>query len=163
MQRLVTALLGLLVIALALGACARAPAPPAPAVPSASSGSLAGVTAVVFRSPTCTCCHEHEAYLRSAGMRVHSVVDDNLGAVKRSYGVTGEIQSCHTTAIGDYFVEGHVPLAAIEKLLDEEPHLDGIALPGMPPGSPGMGGVARGPLTVLGVRDGSVVEVFGEY
>ncbi len=71
--------------------------------------------------------------------------------------------SCHTTDIGGYLVEGHVPLAAIERLLAERPPLDGIALPGMPAGSPGMGGSADGSLTVYGIRDGRIVEVFGEF
>ncbi|HUG48495.1 MAG TPA: DUF411 domain-containing protein [Candidatus Limnocylindria bacterium] len=154
-------LLTTLLLALLLGGCAAAP--PTAAPPAPQSDALAGVTAVVFRSPSCTCCHEHEAYMRAAGITVHSVVDDNLARVKESYGVPGEMLSCHTTAVEGYFVEGHVPLAAIERLLDERPLIDGIALPGMPAGSPGMGGTAKGPLTVFAVRDGGATDVFGEF
>lgn len=64
--------------------------------------------------------------------------------------------------VAGYFVEGHVPVEAIDRLLAERPAIDGIALPGMPAGSPGMGGVQEGPFEVLAVTDG-VATVFGSY
>jgi hypothetical protein len=150
----------LVVLALLLAACGRAPVAPAaqPTTPAA-----AGLSAVVLRSPTCSCCHEHEEYLRAGGIETHSVVDPDVTRVKEAYGVPREMYSCHTTDIGGYFVEGHVPLEAIHALLAGQPDLDGISLPGMPAGSPGMGGVKDGPLTVYGIRDGKVVDVFGTY
>jgi hypothetical protein len=175
MKRSTIAILAVLVMGAALSGCAQAtvPPPPAapaapvvpvgPATPAAPAASLAGTTAVVFRSPSCDCCHQHEAYMEAAGIEVHSVIEDNLAEVKKSFGLPLEMQSCHTTAIDRYFVEGHVPMSAIEKLLAEMPNLDGIALPGMPAGSPGMGGIKQGPLTVFGIRDGEVVEVFGDF
>ena len=140
-------------------------APAAPSTPPSVGPSinLAGVTAIVLRAPTCSCCHEHEAYMRDAGLTVTAVVDPDVAEVKQAYGVPPQMYSCHTTHIGDYFVEGHVPMAAIERLLAESPDLDGIALPGMPAGSPGMGGTLAGPLTVYGIRGGEVVGVFGEF
>ena len=154
-------LLTALLLSIALLGCAPAARSTPPA--AAPLLDLPAVTAVIFRSPTCTCCHEHEAYMRAAGLTVTAVISPDVAEVKRAYGVPPEMYSCHTTHVGDYFVEGHVPLAAIERLLAESPNLDGIALPGMPAGSPGMGGTLAGPLTVHGVRGGEVVGVFGEF
>lgn len=69
---------------------------------------------------------------------------------------------CHTAVIDGYAIEGHVPVAAIEDLLATRPAIDGIALPAMPPGSPGMPGVKAGPFEILAVTDG-VVSPFGSY
>lgn len=77
---------------------------------------------------------------------------------KERRGIPREIWSCHTSVVEGYFVEGHVPLEAVKKLLDERPTLRGIALPGMPSGSPGMGGVKDKPLTIYSVDGG--VKVF---
>lgn len=151
-----------LVALITLAACSQAPASAPPAAPTPAM-SAATINAVVFRSPTCACCHEHEAYLRGAGINTHAVVDPDVARVKQAYGVPTEMYSCHTTDVGGYFVEGHVPLEAILALIAGQPDLDGIALPGMPAGSPGMGGEQEGPLTVFGIRDGQVVEVFGTY
>ena len=73
---------------------------------------------------------------------------EDMGSIKEQYGIEEDKQSCHTTVIGDYFVEGHVPLAAVEKLLSEKPAIDGIGLPGMPIGTPGMPGVKQAPYEV---------------
>ena len=64
------------------------------------------------------------------------------------------MQSCHTTVIGKYFVEGHMPFEAINKLLSENPDISGIALPGMPSGSPGMPGPQAEPFMVYSIKDG---------
>ena len=84
----------------------------------------------------------------------------DMAAFKAEVGVPMEYASCHTTIVAGYFVEGHVPLAAIERLLAERPDIDGLALPGMPPGSPGMGGTQQGPFEVLAITDG-VATLFG--
>ena len=69
------------------------------------------------------------------------------------------MQSCHTTTIGNYFVEGHIPIEAIEKLMTEKPNIKGIAMPGMPSGSPGMPGAKQGPFIIYAIgNDGSVGE-----
>lgn len=150
------------VLAVLLAACGQAPAVPAPSA-GTTVAPPAGLSAVTFRSPTCGCCHEHEDYMRADGIEVTSVIESDMTRVKQAYGVPPEMYSCHTTEIGGYFVEGHVPLEAIHALLAAQPELDGISLPGMPAGSPGMGGVKEGPFTVYGIRDGQVVEVFGDY
>jgi hypothetical protein len=90
-------------------------------------------------------------------------VDENIGAVKDVYGIPAEMRSCHTSTIGRYFVEGHVPFAAIQQLMEQHPDIDGISLPGMPVGSPGMGGELNGPLVVYAIDGGQVVGEFGSF
>jgi hypothetical protein len=68
------------------------------------------------------------------------------------------MQGCHTTVINEYFVEGHVPIEAVRKLLEERPLIDGIALPRMPQGSPGMGGEKTQPFVIYSITDGKVEE-----
>lgn len=68
------------------------------------------------------------------------VLTDNVEGVKNQLAIPKEMRSCHTSLIGDYYVEGHVPVEALRKLIEEQPQIDGIAMPGMPQGSPGMGG-----------------------
>lgn len=97
-------------------------------------------TITVWKSPTCGCCGGWVDYMRGKGyhVAVNLVVDPNL--IKAKLGVPEPLYSCHTAKINGYLVEGHVPEAAVEKLLAERPDLKGIALPGMPEGSPGMDG-----------------------
>lgn len=116
----------------------------------------------VYKSPSCGCCHEWEAYLRTHGYTVDSIPTEDMTAVKADRGVPRSAQSCHTAVVGGYVVEGHVPVEAIEDLLAEQPAIDGIALPGMPPGSPGMPGEQEAPFEVLALVDG-VTSPFGSY
>ena len=132
-----------------------------PAAPTLGAGAAARVIEV-YKSPTCSCCHEWEAYLRGLGYTVKSVPTDDMGAVKAKYGLPQEAWSCHTAVIAGYAVEGHVPVEAIEDLLAERPAIDGIALPAMPPGSPGMPGVKEGPFEIFAVKDGAA-SPFGSY
>jgi hypothetical protein len=94
----------------------------------------------VWKSPTCGCCGGWVAYMRGKGYEVvvNDVAEPNV--IKQRFDIPGVLYSCHTTKVGDYLVEGHVPEAAVAKLLAERPKLKGIALPGMPDGSPGMDG-----------------------
>lgn len=100
----------------------------------------------VYKTPTCSCCGEYIKYLRDSGIRaeVYNIHDTELVNLKKKLGVPDALWSCHTSLVEGYFVEGHVPLEAIVNLLKERPNASGIALPGMPPGSPGMGGEKRG-------------------
>ena len=93
---------------------------------------------VVHRSPTCGCCMNWVEHMRHAGfdVEVRNVAD--MGAVKARLGVPDEMRSCHTAEVGGYFIEGHVPAADIRRLLAERPDAKGLAVPGMPMGSPGM-------------------------
>ncbi len=83
---------------------------------------------------------------------------DSGDEVKDDYGIPEDMRSCHTSIMGDYYVEGHVPVEAIWKLLQEQPEIDGIALPGMPDGSPGMSGKKEQPFIIYSIADGEVEE-----
>ena len=93
-----------------------------------------------------------------AGFEVESVVTDDVSAIKDDLQIPEEMRSCHTAIIGEYFIEGHVPVEAIQRLLEEQPDIDGIALPGMPQGSPGMSGEKSEPWVIYAVTGGSIAE-----
>lgn len=92
----------------------------------------------VFKSPSCGCCSKWVEYMRSHGFTVSIRDMENLEPIKKMAGVPDGLESCHTAAMGGYVVEGHVPVEAIRRLLRERPKTHGIAVPGMPAGSPGM-------------------------
>jgi hypothetical protein len=94
----------------------------------------------VHKDPDCGCCNGWIAHLKQAGFAVAAIDTDRLSAVKARLGVPSELASCHTAEIGDYVIEGHVPAPAIDRLLAERPRARGLAVPGMPVGSPGMEG-----------------------
>jgi hypothetical protein len=149
-----------------LAACAPVGSSPGwtapPAEPSSASTADTGLVMTVYKSPTCGCCHEWEAYLRARGVDVRSVPTDDMSAVKVEHGLPDSTWSCHTAIVDGYVVEGHVPFEAIEDLLAERPAIDAIALPGMPAGSPGMPGVKVAPFEILSITDGKI-GTFGSY
>lgn len=95
-------------------------------------------TIEVFKTPTCGCCGLWVEHLRSGGFTVRVTDLDDLAAIKAKHGVPAKAQSCHTGVVNGYVVEGHVPAADIQRLLKERPAIAGVAVPGMPIGSPGM-------------------------
>ena len=78
----------------------------------------------------------------------------SFNRIKKKHNIPLEMQSCHTTILDKYFIEGHVPIEAINKLLKEQPDIDGIALPGMPIGTPGMPGEKEEPYIIYQLVDG---------
>jgi hypothetical protein len=92
----------------------------------------------VWKSPTCGCCAAWVAHMREAGFQVE--VEDVVDVTphKVEHGVAPELQSCHTALVEGYALEGHVPAQDVLRLLDERPQVTGLAVPGMPTGSPGM-------------------------
>lgn len=93
----------------------------------------------VYRDPSCGCCEAWAAIARKAGHEVQLVDHPDMAGLKRQYGVPAQLTSCHTTLVGDYVVEGHVPLEDVARLLRDKPaNVRGIAVAGMPLGSPGM-------------------------
>lgn len=108
----------------------------------------------VYLQPTCGCCHQYLDYLEMNGYDVtpHEMTD--LSGMKENLGIPGDMLSCHTSVIGAYFVEGHVPSDVIQKLIVQRPAIDGISLPGMPAGSPGMGGAKVAPLLIYAIESG---------
>lgn len=97
-------------------------------------------TIEVWKTPTCGCCAAWVEHLQDAGFNVAGTDVDQgaLDEIKDRLGVPGLLRSCHTARVGGYVVEGHVPAADIELLLSFAPEVSGIAVPGMPVGSPGM-------------------------
>lgn len=95
---------------------------------------------VVYKAPACDCCGRWAEHLRRHGLDVREVLTQEVGAIKIRHGVPPKMASCHTAVAGDYVIEGHVPASAVKRLLEERPDLAGIAVAGMPMGSPGMEG-----------------------
>src|SRR5574341_1095862 len=115
--------------------------------------------AVVYKSPSCGCCSLFVDYLKGKDLSVKVEERQSVEPIKRQYGVPASLASCHTTIMGEYFIEGHVPYEAIEKLMAEKPDIAGIAVPGMSAGSPGMPGTKAGPIVVYAVaKDGTSKE-----
>lgn len=118
-------------------------------------------TATLYKDPDCGCCTEYGRYLGAHGFRVSVVADlAALQAVRTAHLVPAAFEGCHAVVIEGYVVEGHVPAAAIERLLAERPPIRGIALPGMPMGSPGMGGLKEGPFEIVAIDDSPEPTVF---
>jgi hypothetical protein len=116
----------------------------------------------LYKDPACGCCAAWGAYMRENGFEVEIVNTDDLASIKQEYGIPADYEGCHTFVIGGYAIEGHVPVAAILKLLTEQPAIRAISLPGMPTGSPGMGGAKDGPFTVYAIGDGDPVVYYEE-
>lgn len=113
----------------------------------------AATTITLHKSPTCGCCEKYVDYLRENGFAVKVVNESDMDAIKKRRGVS-HVASCHTALVNGYVVEGHVPVAAIRKMLKEKPSIIGISAPGMPMNSPGMGEMKKGTLTIYAVPKG---------
>ena len=121
----------LVLSAVLLGALAAVPTrAQAPAAPKMT----------VYKSPTCGCCAKWVAHMRNAGFDLTVNDVPNVGEIKAQHHVPADAQSCHTALVGGYVVEGHVPADVVKQLLKEKPAVAGIAVAGMPMGSPGMEG-----------------------
>lgn len=119
---------------------------------------------VVYKTPTCGCCSVWVEYMRKAGFRIDArdVTQAELDAVKAKHHMPASVYSCHTGLIGGYAIEGHIPAAEVRRFLTAKPAVAGLAVPGMPIGSPGMevpGAKAR-PYTVLTFDRQGRTEVF---
>lgn len=103
----------------------------------------------VFKSSTCGCCTKWIAHLRANGFEVQAHDVDDISVTRARLGVPQALGSCHTGRVGGYLIEGHVPARDIQRLLRERPDAAGLAVPGMPRGSPGMEADVRDPYDVL--------------
>lgn len=129
------------------------------AVQASAEGELPLIR--VWKSPTCGCCGDWVDHIRAAGfpVEVHDV--ETLAAVKEEHGITEEHRSCHTATVDGYVVEGHVPADLVRRMLEERPEIRGLAVPGMPVGSPGMEvGDRKDPYDVLALLAGGAVVVY---
>ena len=93
---------------------------------------------VSYRSASCGCCKKWINHLRDNGLEVVDNIVEDVSAIKIQYQIPNNLRSCHSAQIGKYTIEGHVPIESIKKLLEEKPLISGLAVPGMPHGSPGM-------------------------
>jgi hypothetical protein len=92
----------------------------------------------VYKSPTCGCCGKWVEYMQARGFSATVTDLPDVAPIKAKHGVPARLSSCHTTLVGGYVIEGHVPAEDIQRLLKEKPAIVGLAAPGMPAGSPGM-------------------------
>jgi len=130
---------------------------------------LAGTAAnaasmTVMKSPSCGCCSKWVEHVRAHGFEVKVVNVDDIMAVKAKAGIPQKMASCHTTMAGGYVIEGHVPASDIKKLLAQKPKAKGIAVPGMPIGSPGMEhGDHRQPYQTLLIKADGSTSIFARH
>ncbi|MEK6950353.1 MAG: DUF411 domain-containing protein [Nanoarchaeota archaeon] len=145
-----------LLAVLVLAGCSKKAATPDTTTDTAN---VAASQVTLFKSQSCGCCDLYLRYMEKNDYAVTVNQVDDLSPVKDKYHIPQQMQSCHTSVIGNYFVEGHMPTEAIVKLMAEKPDIAGIALPGMPSGSPGMPGSKQGRWTIYAVgKDGSITE-----
>jgi hypothetical protein len=134
----------------ALGAAVNLPASAADAVD-------------VYKSPYCGCCEKWVEHLQQAGFAVRTHDVNDVPAARQRLGMPERLGSCHTAKVAGYVVEGHVPAADIRRLLKEKPKAIGLAVPSMPPGSPGMESPKPVPYNTLLVQAGGVTTVFAKH
>ena len=143
-------------ISLALGVMAFT------AIPALAANTLPSVE--VFKNPSCGCCGAWVDHLKAAGFEVKVTMVDDTSVARKKYGLPDRFGSCHTAVVAGYVVEGHVPAADVKKLLAMKPVAIGIAVPGMPVGSPGMEmGSRKDPYQVLLVDKQGRERVFSSY
>lgn len=105
----------------------------------AKPASASAIIMTVHKDPNCGCCHLWAEAMGKAGFDLRLDNIDDLASIKTRLGVPGDLEGCHTAEVEGYFLEGHVPLSSVRRLLDERPPIKGLAVPGMPSGSLGMG------------------------
>lgn len=131
-------------------------------LPALAAGVLPEVE--VFRSPYCGCCGAWVAHMTSAGFPVKVTMVNDTTAARKRLGMPDSFGSCHTATVAGYVVEGHVPADEVKKLLAARPNAIGLAVPSMPPGSPGMEvGTRTDPYQVLLIDRSGRASVYANY
>lgn len=120
-------------------------------------------TITVYKSPTCGCCNAWIQHLEKNGFKVIAENRNDMPMIKGASGIKEQYQACHTAFVGNYFIEGHVPASDIKRLLKEKPNAAGLAVPGMPMGSPGMEGPRQDPYTVLLIKKNGESENYSHH
>jgi hypothetical protein len=108
-------------------------------VPAVRTAAASARRMEIYKDPLCGCCESWAAAMKAAGFAVDIHNEGDMTAVKSRFAIPAEMEACHTAVLDGYVIEGHVPIEAIRKLLAERPDIAGIAVPGMPAGSLGMG------------------------
>lgn len=129
------------------------------------SGLAAGTPATLYKNPNCGCCTGHAEYLEDNGFDVEVIDTNDLAELKAEHNVPEKLYGCHSTLIGNYIFEGHVNVESIAQVLEDKPFIKGLSVPGMPLGSPGMGGEKRGPIEVytLAFQPSDSPKVYATY
>lgn len=122
---------------------------PGEAASTTAAAAAKPIAIKVYKTPQCGCCKAWVQHLSKNGFQVETMDLPDLALVKQKYGVAPALEACHTAVVGNYVVEGHVPADVIKRLLKERPAVVGIAVPGMPGGSPGMEGAMKERYDVL--------------
>lgn len=151
---------------ISIGACSNLATSNVPTQQTAAVAELPSEVrqVVSFRSPTCGCCEGWVAHMRANGFEVEDNVVEDIEAVKREHNIPTDLASCHTAIVNGYVIEGHIPAADVSRLLTEKPDVAGIAVPGMPIGSPGMeSGDIQEPYAVYTFTEDGSTEVFQEH
>lgn len=117
----------------------------------------------VYKSPDCGCCVRWIGHLQASGFKVDARDVEDLQPIRRQFGVSAEIEACHTALVDGYVIEGHVPAADIRRLLKERPKVTGLTVPDMPVGSPGMEGPNPEPYDVLTFEPNGRTRVFSSH
>lgn len=125
-------------------------------------GEASGVPVVMYRTTGCVCCEGWKKHMQAHGFRVETVATDRLYEVKAERGVPRELVSCHTAIAQGRVIEGHVPAEAVRWMLEDPDGPHGIAVPGMPEGSPGMSGLLE-PFDVVAFEAGRAASVYAAY
>ena len=120
-------------------------------------------TITVYRDPNCGCCTKWIEHMIKHGFRVNDRKSDEMSEIKRGLGVPEKLESCHTGVVNGYVIEGHVPAADVQRLLKQKPKVAGLAVPGMPMGSPGMEGPRKDSYEVLGFDKTGKTTVFARH
>ena len=114
-----------------------------------------GKPVTLYKDPQCSCCQGYADYLGHHGFAVTTVPTNDLLLLDKKYGIPIDLEPCHLSIVDGYVVGGHVPVEVVNRLLAEKPKITGITLPGMPGGSPGMGGMKHAPFTIYVIGNGS--------
>ncbi|HVF36847.1 MAG TPA: DUF411 domain-containing protein [Sphingomicrobium sp.] len=129
----------------------------------AFAGAAQAADLTVHKSPWCGCCAKWIDHVAQHGFTVKVIETEQIAAVKKRLGVPDSLGSCHTSQVGGYFVEGHVPAADIQRLLKLKPKARGIAVAGMPAGSPGMETSNPQPYSTMIVDKAGKVRLFARH
>ena len=120
-------------------------------------------TITVYKDPGCGCCKNWIQYLVKHGYQVDAKDTPDIAGIKQTLGVPKALTSCHTAVVGGYLIEGHVSAEDIDRLLSQKPKIAGIAVPGMPAGSPGMDGPRTQHYQVLAFDKNGKTSVFATH
>jgi hypothetical protein len=132
-------------------------------VSTGTAWAQAATQVEVFKSPSCGCCGKWIKHLQQNGFQVNTHEVNDVPAARKKLGMPDRLGSCHSAQVGDYVIEGHVPAADIQRLLKEKPKALGLAVPSMPPGSPGMETAKPVPYETLLVQADGSTRVFSKH